>query len=79
MPANSSGMKVAVDCPEFPTTAAPFTNDVVGRPTELRLFYKIREQDNFVVYFPNFNLTKSDHRKAEFLRSPDIETVPIAL
>lgn len=33
------------------------TNDVVGRPTELRFFYKVREAENFVVYFPNFNLT----------------------
>lgn len=36
------------------------TNDVVGRPTELRLFYKNRESENFVVYFPNFNLTSRD-------------------
>ena len=33
------------------------TNDIVGRPTELRFFYKSRESENFVVYFPNFNLT----------------------
>ncbi|XP_074599235.1 sushi, von Willebrand factor type A, EGF and pentraxin domain-containing protein uif isoform X2 [Brevipalpus obovatus] len=36
------------------------TNDVVGRPTELRLFYKVRESESFVVYFPNFNLTPVD-------------------
>ncbi|KAG1655606.1 Fibropellin-1 [Nymphon striatum] len=36
------------------------TNDVVGRPTELRLFYKTKESDNFLVYFPNFNLTHRD-------------------
>ena len=36
------------------------TNDVVGRPTELRLFYKSQSSDNFVVYFPNFNLTSRD-------------------
>ncbi|XP_015790438.1 uncharacterized protein LOC107367263 isoform X1 [Tetranychus urticae] len=36
------------------------TNDVVGRPTELRLFYKNREADNFVVYFPNFNLSSAE-------------------
>lgn len=36
------------------------TNDVVGRPTELRFFYKIHESENFVVYFPNFNLTSTD-------------------
>eukprot|EP00096_Caligus_rogercresseyi_P005025 TRINITY_DN1980_c0_g2_i1.p1 TRINITY_DN1980_c0_g2~~TRINITY_DN1980_c0_g2_i1.p1 ORF type:complete len:2992 (-),score=731.35 TRINITY_DN1980_c0_g2_i1:531-9380(-) len=33
------------------------TNDVVGRPTEIRFFYKERENDNYIVYFPNFNLT----------------------
>lgn len=33
------------------------TNDVVGRPTELRFFYRMRPNENFVVYFPNFNLT----------------------
>ncbi|KAB7498637.1 Fibropellin-1 [Armadillidium nasatum] len=33
------------------------TNDVVGRPTEIRLFYKERPEDKFLVYFPNFNLT----------------------
>ncbi|XP_067122803.1 uncharacterized protein [Centruroides vittatus] len=36
------------------------TNDVVGRPTELRFFYKMREAENFVVYFPNFNLTSRE-------------------
>jgi len=36
------------------------TNDVVGRPTELRFFYKKEETDNFVVYFPNFDLTTRD-------------------
>ena len=36
------------------------TDDVVGRPTELRFFYKEREEDNYVVYFPNFNLTARD-------------------
>ena len=36
------------------------TDDVVGRPTELRFFYKEQENDNYVVYFPNFNLTKRD-------------------
>ena len=34
------------------------TNDVVGRPTEIRFFYKVDETADFVVYFPNFNLTK---------------------
>ncbi|XP_040577922.1 uncharacterized protein uif [Lepeophtheirus salmonis] len=33
------------------------TNDVVGRPTEIRFFYKEKENDNYIVYFPNFNLT----------------------
>src|SRR5699024_7672883 len=33
------------------------TPDIVGRPTELRFFYKVHDTDNFVVYFPNFNLT----------------------
>lgn len=28
------------------------TNDVLGRPTELRFFYKVQEAENFVVYFP---------------------------
>lgn len=36
------------------------TNDVVGRPTEIRFFYKQHENENFVVYFPNFNLTTRD-------------------
>ena len=36
------------------------TNDVVGRPTEIRFFYKQQENENFVVYFPNFNLTTRD-------------------
>lgn len=36
------------------------TNDVVGRPTELRLFYKVEQEENFVVYFPTFNLTTRD-------------------
>lgn len=36
------------------------TDDVVGRPTEIRFFYKEREEDNYVVYFPNFNLTARD-------------------
>ena len=36
------------------------TDDVVGRPTELRFFYKEQEEANYVVYFPNFNLTKRD-------------------
>ena len=36
------------------------TDDVVGRPTEIRFFYKIRDEDNYVVYFPNFNLTARD-------------------
>ena len=36
------------------------TDDVVGRPTELRFFYKAQESDNYVVYFPNFNLTQRD-------------------
>ena len=34
------------------------TNDVVGRPTEIRFFYKVDDNADFVVYFPNFNLTK---------------------
>ena len=33
------------------------TDDVVGRPTEIRFFYKERDEDNYVVYFPNFILT----------------------
>ncbi|XP_055948273.1 uncharacterized protein LOC129981454 isoform X2 [Argiope bruennichi] len=37
------------------------TNDVVGRPTELRFFYKVQEAENFVVYFPNFNLTTKEN------------------
>ncbi|XP_058454733.1 uncharacterized protein LOC131432461 isoform X2 [Malaya genurostris] len=36
------------------------TNDIVGRPTEIRFFYKQTESENFVVYFPNFNLTMRD-------------------
>ena len=36
------------------------TDDVVGRPTEIRFFYKRREEDDYVVYFPNFNLTARD-------------------
>lgn len=36
------------------------TNDIVGRPTEIRFFYKQAENENFVVYFPNFNLTIRD-------------------
>ncbi|KAK6617037.1 hypothetical protein RUM44_005394 [Polyplax serrata] len=36
------------------------TNDIVGRPTEIRFFYKQTESDNYVVYFPNFNLTMRD-------------------
>lgn len=36
------------------------TNDIVGRPTEIRFFYKQAESENFVVYFPNFNLTMRD-------------------
>lgn len=36
------------------------TNDVVGRPTELRLFYRGKDSDSFVVYYPNFNLTKKE-------------------
>ncbi|ODN06404.1 Fibropellin-1 [Orchesella cincta] len=36
------------------------TNDVVGRPTEIRFFYKKEENENFHVYFPNFNLTHRD-------------------
>jgi len=36
------------------------TDDVTGRPTELRFFYKEQESDNYVVYFPNFNLTARD-------------------
>lgn len=33
------------------------TNDLVGRPTEIRLFYKQALNENWVLYFPNFNLT----------------------
>ncbi len=33
---------------------------MVGRPTEIRFFYKEEESDNYVVYFPNFNLTARD-------------------
>ncbi|XP_064091137.1 sushi, von Willebrand factor type A, EGF and pentraxin domain-containing protein 1-like isoform X2 [Macrobrachium nipponense] len=36
------------------------TNDVVGRPTEIRFFYKEKDEDNYIVYFPNFNLTARD-------------------
>ena len=36
------------------------TDDVVGRPTEMRFFYKEQDGDNYVVYFPNFNLTARD-------------------
>ncbi|XP_043197541.1 uncharacterized protein LOC122368017 [Amphibalanus amphitrite] len=36
------------------------TNDVVGRPTEIRFFYKRSEDEDYVVYFPNFNLTARD-------------------
>lgn len=36
------------------------TNDIVGRPTEIRFFYKQSESENYVVYFPNFNLTMRD-------------------
>ncbi|XP_075226178.1 sushi, von Willebrand factor type A, EGF and pentraxin domain-containing protein uif [Lycorma delicatula] len=36
------------------------TNDIVGRPTEIRFFYKQSADENFVVYFPNFNLTMRD-------------------
>ena len=36
------------------------TDDVVGRPTEIRFFYKETEEANYVVYFPNFNLTARD-------------------
>ncbi|KAL7042588.1 hypothetical protein ACKWTF_001212 [Chironomus riparius] len=36
------------------------TSDIVGRPTEIRFFYKKSESDNYVVYFPNFNLTMRD-------------------
>ena len=41
------------------------TDDVVGRPTELRFFYKEQEEANYVVYFPNFNLTKRDPGKEQ--------------
>jgi hypothetical protein len=33
------------------------TNDLVGRPTQIRFFYKQTEKENYVVYFPDFNLT----------------------
>ncbi|XP_032681239.1 sushi, von Willebrand factor type A, EGF and pentraxin domain-containing protein 1 isoform X1 [Odontomachus brunneus] len=33
------------------------TNDVVGRPAEIRLFYKQAENENYVVYYPNFTLS----------------------
>ena len=36
------------------------TSDLVGRPTEIRFFYKQAAADNYVVYFPNFNLTSRD-------------------
>ncbi|KAH1029276.1 uncharacterized protein LOC109533262 isoform X1 [Dendroctonus ponderosae] len=36
------------------------TNDIVGRPTEIRFFYKQADSENYVVYFPNFNLTMRD-------------------
>lgn len=32
----------------------------MGRPTEIRFFYKQAENENYVVYFPNFNLTMRD-------------------
>lgn len=43
------------------------TDDVVGRPTELRFFYKEQEEANYVVYFPNFNLTKRDPGKPKII------------
>lgn len=33
------------------------TNDLVGRPTQIRFFYKQNVNENYVVYFPDFNLT----------------------
>ena len=36
------------------------TNDVVGRATEIRFFYKRREEDDYAVYLPNFKLTARD-------------------
>lgn len=36
------------------------TSDIVGRPTEIRFFYKQADNENYVVYFPNFNLTMRD-------------------
>ena len=33
---------------------------MVGRPTEIRFFYKRAADENYVVYFPNFNLTARD-------------------
>lgn len=36
------------------------TNDIVGRPTEIRFFYKQSDKESYVVYFPNFNLTMRD-------------------
>ena len=36
------------------------TNDVVGRPTEIRLFYKDTVDGKYLVYFPTFNLTSRD-------------------
>lgn len=33
------------------------TNDLVGRPTEIGFFYKQADNENYVVFFPNFTLT----------------------
>ena len=48
------------NCFNFLPLQGVITEDVVGRPTELRFFYKEQESDNYVVYFPNFNLTARD-------------------
>ena len=49
------------------------TDDVVGRPTEIRFFYKEQESDNYVVYFPNFNLTARD--PGQYLQGGAISSV----
>ena len=53
------------------------TDDVVGRPTELRFFYKEEEKDNYVVYFPNFNLTARDPGKIRTCCIGGVKFLPI--
>ena len=54
------------NCFNFLPLQGVITEDVVGRPTELRFFYKEQESDNYVVYFPNFNLTARDPGETTF-------------